>query len=69
MGLSGINLVSASEFETSEQLDSCTQDVQVAPEFELDGRKIILIDTPGFDDTDRSEVEILKLITTFLADQ
>jgi predicted GTPase len=43
--------------------------VQVAPEFELDGRKIKLIDTPGFDDTDRSEVHILQLIADFLANQ
>ena len=41
----------------------------MAPEFQLDGRNINLIDTPGFDDTDKSEVEILRLITTFLADQ
>jgi predicted GTPase len=43
--------------------------VEETPEFQLDGRKIILIDTPGFDDTDRSEVEVLRLITTFLAGQ
>ena len=41
----------------------------MAPGFDLDGRKIILIDTPGFDDTNKSEVEILKLIADFLADQ
>jgi hypothetical protein len=50
-------------------LDSCTQDVEMTPEFEFDGGKIILIDTPGFDDTNRSEVEILRLITNFLAEQ
>jgi hypothetical protein len=41
----------------------------MAPPFELDVRKIILIDTPGFDDEQRSEAEILKLITDFIAQQ
>ena len=43
--------------------------MQVAAGFLLDDRLVKLIDTPGFDDTDRSEVEILKLIADFLADQ
>lgn len=64
-----INLVGGLNLATSDLLGSCTQDVQAAPEFQLDGRKITLIDTPGFDDTDRSEVHILQLIAGFLADQ
>lgn len=64
-----INLASGSNLPISALLGSCTQDVQEAPEFQLDGRQIKLIDTPGFDDTDRSEVHILKLIANFLVDQ
>ena len=48
-------------------LVSCTADVQLADEFTLDGRKVILIDTPGFDDTSRSDTDVLKMIAAFLA--
>lgn len=53
----------------SNNLESCTQDVQMAPDFKIGDQTIKLIDTPGFNDTDRSEVEILKLIADFLAFQ
>lgn len=64
-----INLVSGSNLSTSAGLESCTQDVQVASVFKLDDRFVKLIDTPGFDDINKSEVEILKLIADYLADQ
>ena len=48
-------------------LESCTSEVQLADEFVLDGRAVILIDTPGFDDTNKSDTDILKLIAAFLA--
>ena len=48
-------------------LGSCTAEVQRADEFSLDRRGVILIDTPGFDDTSKSDTEILKLIAAFLA--
>jgi predicted GTPase len=48
-------------------LESCTPEVQLANEFTLDGRRVILIDTPGFDDTTKSDTEILKNIGAFLA--
>ena len=48
-------------------LESCTAEVQVTNEFTLDGRAVTLIDTPGFDDTSKSDTEILKLIALFLA--
>ena len=48
-------------------MKSCTSDVQVAEEFTLDGREVILIDTPGFDDTNVSDAEILEKIAAFLA--
>jgi hypothetical protein len=34
----------------------------------LDGRYVTLVDTPGFDDTMKSDVEILRMIGGFLAD-
>ena len=64
-----INLASGSKLRIATSLASCTQDVEAAPEFEIEGRRICLIDTPGFDNTDRSEVEILKDIKIFLKHQ
>jgi hypothetical protein len=43
-------------------LQSRTAEVQLADIFTLDGRKVILVGTPGFDDTD-----VLKMIAAFLA--
>ena len=48
-------------------LESSTTGVKLADEFTLDGRTVTLIDTPGFDDTSRSDADILKMIAAFLA--
>ena len=48
-------------------LESCTTEVQLANELTLDGRTVILIDTPGFDDTTKSDAEVLKIVAAFLA--
>lgn len=48
-------------------LKSCTAEVQVADEFVVDGRGVVLIDTPGFDDTNLSDADILEKIAAFLA--
>ena len=47
-------------------LASCTDQVQLADEFTLDGRRVVLIDTPGFDDTTKSDTEVLRMIADFL---
>lgn len=39
----------------------------MASPFLLDGKVVTLIDTPGFDDTVKTEAEILRLITDFLS--
>jgi len=62
-----INLASRSNLRIGISLESCTAEVQRADEFTLDGRRVILIDTPGFDDTSKSDTEILKMIAAFLA--
>ncbi|KAJ8521899.1 hypothetical protein ONZ45_g1472 [Pleurotus djamor] len=61
-----VNLASGSSLAVGNSLHSCTTDVQLSKSFALDGRKVVLADTPGFDDTGRSDTEILKMITTFL---
>jgi len=61
-----INLVSGSDLGVGQGLKSCTGKVQVAGSFNLDGRRIVLIDTPGFDDTVRSDTDVLQMIAAFL---
>lgn len=46
---------------------SSTASVQLTDEFTLDGQPVILIDTPGFGDTNKSDSDILKFIAAFLA--
>jgi hypothetical protein len=60
------NLVSGSKLRIGEGLESCTAQVQVSKPFEVDGRLVELIDTPGFDDTTKSDADILKMIATYL---
>ena len=64
-----INLASGSRFPVSNNLRSCTQEVHVAPDFILDGHKVTLIDTPGFDVTDKSVTELVQIIVSFLETQ
>jgi len=62
-----INLASHSNMQVGMDLESCTPEVQLANEFTLDGRRVVLIDTPGFDDTSKSDTDILRKIAAFLA--
>ncbi|KAF6754414.1 P-loop containing nucleoside triphosphate hydrolase protein [Ephemerocybe angulata] len=62
-----INTVSGTQtLKVSSGMRSCTSSVQTAPPFVLDGRIVTLIDTPGFDDTTKSDTDILKMIAHFL---
>jgi predicted GTPase len=47
-------------------LHSCTSEIQLSKPFILDGRRVVLIDTPGFNDTTKGDFEILRIITAFL---
>ncbi len=49
-------------------LDPCTQD-PLAIHFNLDGHRIVLIDTPGFDDDQRNDIEILSDVANWLSHQ
>lgn len=61
-----INLASGSSLDVGRGLQSCTNAVQVVKAFNLDGRRVVLIDTPGFNDTTKSDTEILRTIVAFL---
>ncbi|KAL0563986.1 hypothetical protein V5O48_018071 [Marasmius crinis-equi] len=63
-----INAASGGKLLVGKGLRSCTDNIQVSPPFILGGRNVTLIDTPGFDDTTKSDTDILKLITAFLSE-
>jgi len=50
---------------TSSGLDSCTQEVTEVS-ISVDGMNVCLVDTPGFDDTNRQNSDILNVIYTWL---
>ena len=62
-----INLASGSSLRIGTGLESCTYEVNTADTFRLDGIPVTLIDTPGFDDTSKTDTDILKLIAAYLA--
>lgn len=43
-----------------------TSDISIF-DFELDGNQVYLIDTPGFNDTNRSDAETLRVLATYLS--
>jgi hypothetical protein len=61
-----VNAVIPSGLRVGHGLGSCTTEVGFSKPLELMGRQIILFDTPGFDDTTRTDVEILAEIGVFL---
>ncbi|KAJ3498805.1 hypothetical protein NMY22_g19567 [Coprinellus aureogranulatus] len=62
-----INVATRSnQMETSSQLESCTQSIKTSEPFTFEGRTVVFIDTPGFDDTVKSDADILRDIATFL---
>jgi len=62
-----INLASGSTLPVGRGLESCTSEVQTSRPFLLNGRIVTLIDTPGFDDTSRSDTDILSSIAAYLS--
>ena len=63
-----MNRVSGSHLEIGDELESCTSKVQESEEFTLDGNRVVLVDTPGFDDTHKTDTEVLKSIAGFLGE-
>lgn len=61
-----MNQASGSHLKVGHDLDSCTSETQVSEEFVLDDRRVALIDTPGFDDTNLNDTEVLKSIAESL---
>ncbi|CAE6519813.1 unnamed protein product [Rhizoctonia solani] len=62
-----VNDASGGDLRVGHNSHACTKDVEQSPIFQVDGRNVVLFDTPGFDDTHLSDTEILKRIGGFLA--
>jgi len=62
-----INLISGSNLGVGKGLKSRTSAVDFGGTFDLGGRRVTLIDTPGFDDTTQSNTDVLNTIAAFLA--
>jgi GTPase Era involved in 16S rRNA processing len=61
-----INVASGSNLRVGMGLESCTNEVQASQSFMLDGKHVVLVDTPGFDDTTKSDTDVLKMIAAYL---
>lgn len=55
-----------SDVTIGHDLSSCTMEIGIHSFFYKNKRRIYLIDTPGFDDTNRSDTDVLKDIAFFL---
>ena len=49
-------------------LESCTTEVRAVrlSKHKVHGNRIVLVDTPGFDDTNKSDLEILQMVSNWL---
>ncbi|KAG0705709.1 hypothetical protein DFH29DRAFT_996582 [Suillus ampliporus] len=62
-----INKASESDLPVGDGLESCTSEVRTSRPFVVSERIVTLIDTPGFDDTTRSDTDILSMIAAYLS--
>jgi predicted GTPase len=61
-----VNAVTGSHLEVSHGHKSCTSEVKMSKAFQVGEHSLTLIDTPGFDDTSKTDADILREITVFL---
>ncbi|KAL4265830.1 P-loop containing nucleoside triphosphate hydrolase [Pleurotus pulmonarius] len=62
-----INVASGSSLRVGSGLMSCTDTVQTSEPFLHEGRTVILVDTPGFDDTTKTDTDVLTMIAASLS--
>lgn len=59
-------MASGQDFAVGHGLKPCTTKVKSSQPFYVNGRDVVLIDTPGFDDALRNEFEILEEVADHL---
>ncbi|KAF4613497.1 hypothetical protein D9613_007526 [Agrocybe pediades] len=62
-----INVASGSGLPVGSGLQSSTSEIEEVGPFYLAGRPVKLVDTPGFDDTTKSDTDILYMISNYLS--
>ncbi|KAF9166800.1 hypothetical protein BGX21_000841 [Mortierella sp. AD011] len=71
MGITGagksylVREISGRDVKVGHDLESCTQYVEEV-RCQIDGQSVMILDTPGFDDTNRSDTEVLTDIAEYL---
>ncbi|KAF8706825.1 50S ribosome-binding GTPase, partial [Rhizoctonia solani] len=60
------NIASGDSMRIGRGVKSCTQNVEPTTMFTVDGKPVVVVDCPGFDDTYLSETDILKSVAGFL---
>ena len=60
-----INVATGVDAGVGHDLESCTSEIGII-KMTFPGYNIVFVDTPGFDDTKRSDSDILKMISDWL---
>ncbi|CAE6413003.1 unnamed protein product [Rhizoctonia solani] len=60
------NVASGDSMSIGHGVKSCTKNIEPATMFTVDGKPVVVVDCPGFDDTYLSETDILKSVAGFL---
>lgn len=47
-------------------MQSCTQEIKVVACKDLDGRRVVLVDTPGFNDTQLPDATVFRMVAQWL---
>ncbi|GJJ78402.1 hypothetical protein EMPS_10761 [Entomortierella parvispora] len=72
MGITGVGKshlvreVSGQDIKVGHGLNSCTQHIEEVC-CEINGQSVLILDTPGFDDTERSDFQVLTEVADYLA--
>ncbi|PVF99682.1 hypothetical protein CPB86DRAFT_283689 [Serendipita vermifera] len=61
-----INLASGSNLKVGSGLKSCTMEVAPTAPFSINGQEVVLLDTPGFDNTKTSDFDILEEVAQYM---